>query len=79
MQSTTEPWPPVTERVHNQGGGFGQLGLRAGGATNIWVKKSRRKRVNTLKISTYNVRTLLRDEDIQKLEVERREQGWYGM
>ena len=29
---------------------------------NLWVKNSSRKRVNRLKIATYNVRTLLRDE-----------------
>ena len=69
--STTKPWPPVpsdTERVHDLGNCSGQLGLRAGGAKNLWVKKSHRKRVSKLKIATYNVRTLLRDEHIQELE-----------
>ena len=76
MQSTTKPCPPVpsgSERVHDQGGGTGQLGLRVGGAKNLWVKKNRRNRVNRLKIATYNVRTLLRDEHIQELEEELRE------
>ncbi|MEG7522154.1 MAG: hypothetical protein M3H12_03525 [Chromatiales bacterium] len=40
---------------------------------NIWVKKSRRKRVNRIKIATNNVRTLLRDEQIQDMEVEFKE------
>ena len=44
-----------TERVHDQGGGFGQLGIRAGGAKNPWVKTSHRKRVRRLNIATYNV------------------------
>ena len=67
------PKPSGTERVHDQGGGCGQLELRAGGAKNLWVKKSRRKRVIRLKIATYNVRTLLRDKHIQELEEERTE------
>ena len=70
MQSTTKPWSPVpsgTERVYDQGGGSGQL---AGGAKNLWVKKSRRKRVSRLKIATYNLRTLLRYEHVQELEEE---------
>ena len=29
-----------TEIVNDQGGGSGQLGLRAGGAKNIWVKRA---------------------------------------
>ena len=48
MQSTTKPWlpgPSGTERIYDQGGGSGQLGLRAGGAKNLWVKMSHRKRV----------------------------------
>ena len=70
-----KPWPPipsVTERVHDQGGGSSQLGLRAGGAKNLCVKKSHGKRVSRLKIATYNVRPLLRDEHIQELEEETR-------
>ena len=76
MQITIKPWPPVTsgtERVHDQGGGSGQLELCAGGAKNLWVKKSRRKRVSRLKIARCNVRTLLRDEHIQELEEELKE------
>ena len=38
------------------------------GAKNLWVKKSHRKKVNRVKIMTYNVRILLRDEHIQELE-----------
>ena len=35
---------------------------------NLWVKRSSRNRVRRLKIATYNVRTLLREEHIQELE-----------
>ena len=72
MQSTTRPWIPVpgNERVNDQGGSSGQLGLRAGGAKNLWVKMSRRKRVSRLDIATYNVTTLLTDKHIQELEEE---------
>jgi len=64
------PVPSVTERVHDQDGGSGKLGLRAEGAKILWVKKSRRKRISKLKIATYNIRTRLRDEHMQKLEEE---------
>ena len=79
MQSTPKPWPPVpsdTERVHDQGGSSGQ---RAGGAKNLWVKWSHQNRVSKLRVATYNIRTLLRDEHIQELEEERRETVlvWY--
>ena len=57
--------PKASKRVHDQEGGTGCLGLRAGGANTLWVKKSRRKRVGKLKIATYNVRTLLRDDHIK--------------
>ena len=67
------PVPSGAERVHDQGGASGQLGLCAKGAKNLWVKNIRRKRVNRLKIATYNVRILLRDEHMQELEEERRE------
>ena len=50
-----------------------EAALEAGGAKNLWVKKSSRKRVSRLKITNYNVRTLIRDEHIQELEEERRE------
>ena len=46
----------------------GQLGLRAGGGKNVWVKKRHRKRVNRLKTATYNVSAILRDEHIQEVE-----------
>ena len=75
MESTTRPWPPVAtgkEKVHDQRDGSGQLGLRARGANNIWVKKSCRNRISKLKIATYNVRTLLK-EHMQELEEELRE------
>ena len=76
MQSTTKPLPPdssSTENVYDQGGGSGQLGLRAGGAKNLWVKKRHQKRVNRLKIATYSISTILRDEHIQEVEKELRE------
>ena len=55
------PVPSGTERVHDQRGGSGQLGLRAGSAESIWVKMSCRRRVGRLKIATYKVGTLLRN------------------
>ena len=58
--------PTETERVHDQGGGSGQLVLRAGGAKNLLLKRSRRKRLSRQKMATYNVRTLPRDEHIYK-------------
>ena len=72
------PWSPVpsgTERVQDHGGGSDQRGLRAGSARYIWVKRSRRKRVNRTKIATYNVKSLLRDEHIKEFEEERKETG----
>ena len=76
MQSTTKPWPPApsrTESIHAQGSGSGQLGRRAGDAKNLWFKKSRRKRINKLKISTDKIRTVLTDEHMQELDEELRE------
>ena len=76
MQSTTKALPPdssSTENVYDQGGGSGQLGLRAGGAKNFWFKQRHRKRVNRLKIVTYNVSAILRDDHIQEVEEELRE------
>ena len=76
MQSITKPLPPdssSTENVYDQGGSSGQLGLRAGGAKNVWVKKRHRKRVNRLKIATYNVSAILRYEHIQEVGEELRE------
>ena len=51
----------------------GRLGLRAGTAKYLWVKTSHHKGVGRLKIATYNVRSLLRNEQIQELEEELRE------
>ena len=74
VQQNHGPQSPATQIiVHDQGGGSGQLVLHAGGANNLWVKKSRRKRVSRLKIATYKVRPLLRDEHIQELKEELRE------
>ena len=39
--------PSSTKRVHDQAGGSGQLGLRAGYANNLLVKKIRRNRYST--------------------------------
>ena len=44
-----------------------------GGAKNIWVKKNHHTRGERLKIATYNVRTLLKDEHVQALEQELKE------
>ena len=63
-----------TERVHDQGGGSGQLGLRAGGAKNFWVKKSRQKRVSRLKIMTYSEMNMY-----ENLKKNLGKPGWYGM
>ena len=70
-----------TERVHGKGGGSGQLRIYAGGATNLFVTKSHRKRVSKLKIATYNARTLLRDEPIRELrsEVRRPEESFTAL
>ena len=65
------PVPSGTESVHDTEGGHGQLGLRAGGARDLWVKKEPPKEGNYTK--TYNVIILLRDERIQELEEELRE------
>ena len=43
------------------------------GAKKHWVKKSCRNNSSRLKIATYNVRILLRDEHVQKREEEHRE------
>ena len=40
---------------------------------NIWVKKNHHTRGEQLKIATYNVRTLLKDEHVQELEDELKE------
>ena len=43
------------------------------GAKNIWVKKNYHTREERLKIATYNVRTLLKYENVQELEEELKE------
>ena len=43
------------------------------GAKNIWVKKNHNTRGERLKIATYNVRTLLKYENVQELEEELKE------
>ena len=40
------------------------------GAKNTWVNKNHHTRRERLKIATYNVRTLLKDEHVQELEEE---------
>ena len=75
MQSTNKPRPPVpssTERVFDHGGGSGPSRLCAGNAKNPSVKKSHQK-ITRLKIATYNVRTLLRDANVDELEDELQE------
>ena len=47
--------------------------LHTGGAKNLWVKKNHHTRGERLKIATYNVRTLLKDEHVQELEEELKE------
>ena len=71
------PAPSGTERVYDQGGGSGQLGLRAGSAKKLWVKKSRQKRVGRLKIAGYNNRPLPKDKHIQELDKKLGNPGWY--
>ena len=59
--------------VCDLGGGSGPLRLHTGGAKNIWVKKNHHTRGERLKIATYNVRTLLKYENVQELEEELKE------
>ncbi len=75
MQSTNKPRPPVPSSmdVCDLGGGSGPLRLHTGGAKNIWVKKNHNTRGERLKIATYNVRSLLKDEYVQELEEELKE------
>ena len=44
--------------------------LYSGGAKNLWVKKKPHTRGERLNITTYNVRTLLKEEHVQELEEE---------
>ena len=59
--------------VCDLGGGSGPPRLHTGGAKNLWVKKNHHTRGERLKIATYNVRTLLKDEHVQELEEELKE------
>ena len=70
MQSTNMPSPPVPNSmdVSDLGGGSGQPRLHTGGAKNLWVKKNHNTMGERLRIATYNVRTLLKDEHVQELE-----------
>ena len=75
MQSTNKPSPPVPNSmdVCDLGGGSGPPRLHTGGAKNLWAKKNHHTRGERLKISTYNVITLLKDEHVQELEDELKE------
>ena len=53
--------------VCDLGGGSGPPRLHTGGANILWVKKND-TRGERLQIETYNVRTLLKDENVQVLE-----------
>ena len=59
--------------VCDLGGGSGPPRLHTGGAKNLWVKKNHHTRGERLKIATYNVRTLLKDEHLPELEEELKE------
>ena len=54
--------------VCDLGGGSGPPRLHTGGAKNLWVKKNHHTRGERLKMATYSVRTLLKDEHVQELE-----------
>ena len=75
MQSTNKPRPPVPSSmdVCDLGGGSGPLRLHTGGAKNHWVKKNHHTRGERLNIATYNVRTLIKYENVQELEEELKE------
>ena len=76
MQSTNKPRPPVPSSmdVCDLGGRSGPPRLHTGGAKNIWVKKqNHHTRGERLNIATYSVRTLLKDEHVQELEDELKE------
>ena len=70
MQGANEPRPPVPSSMDgcDLGGGLGPPRLQSRGAKNIWVRKSHHTMRERLKISTYYVRTLLKDEHVQELE-----------
>ena len=89
MKSTKKPRPPVPSSIDvSDLGGYSGTRLNAGGAKNPWVKKNHQKieeqkkkhlQKEILKIATYNVRTLSKDEHIQELEEELKETNikWY--
>ena len=83
MKSTKKPRPPVPSSidVSDLGGDSGPR-LHAGGAKNPWVKKNHQQKEEKkkkhqqkeiLKIATYKVRTLSKDEHVQELEEELKE------
>ena len=59
--------------VCDLGGGSGPPRIHTGCAQNIWVKKNHHTEGERLKIATYNIRTLLKDEHVQELEEELKE------
>ena len=64
-----------TEKAGDQGGGSGQLHGK-----NLWVKTSRRKTVSRQKITSYNVRPLLRDTPLHSNSKKNLgKPGWYEM
>ena len=75
MQSTNKPRPPFPSSmdVCDLGGGSGPPRLHTGGGKNLWVKKNHHTSGERLNIATYNVRTLLKDEHVQELEDELKE------
>ena len=79
MQSTNKPRPQSPAGVCGLGGGSGPPKLHTGGAKNLWVKKHHHTRGERLKIATYNVRTFLKDEHVQELEEELKENNTNGM
>ena len=83
MKSTKKPRPPVPSSINvsDLGGDSGSR-LHAGGAKNPWGKKNNQKKgekkkkhqqKEILKIATYNVRTLSKDEHVQELKEELKE------
>ena len=83
MKSPKKPRPPVPSSidVSDLGCDSGPR-LHAGGAKNPWVKQNHQKKKEKkkkhqqkeiLKIATYNVRTLSKDEHVQELEEELKE------
>ena len=75
MQCTNKPMPPVPSSmdVCDHGGGSCPLRLHTGEAKSIWIKKNHHTRGERLKIVTYNVRILLKYENVQELEEELKE------